>query len=321
MGCRAYLALACALGAFGCSSSSRTEATCSQSSAVRACAAGPVVQGVDVSKYQGSVNWAQAKTAGIQFGFARISDGTANPDAYFTTNWQGMAANGIVRGAYQYFRASVDPTAQANLVVSSLQQAGGLRAGDLPVVMDIETADGQAEATIEANMHTWLAAVAAQTGRTPILYTSVGTYPVTTTAFSAYPLWVANYGASCPSMPPGWSQWQFWQYSSTGTVMGVGSGAVDLDQYDGTLAQLMAMAGGTGSDSGATLGTDSGGSASEGGAPATDGSSTAGADASAVTGTGAQDAGGSAMGEAGYAAGAADASTVADAGLGSPCRD
>jgi hypothetical protein len=48
----------------------------------------------------------------------------------------------VVRGSYQYFRASQDPMAQANLVVSSLNAAGGLQPGDLPVVMDMETADG-----------------------------------------------------------------------------------------------------------------------------------------------------------------------------------
>ncbi|HLK41236.1 MAG TPA: GH25 family lysozyme [Polyangiaceae bacterium] len=302
-------ALACTLGAFGCSSASRTDATCRQSSAARVCASGPIVQGVDVSKYDGTVDWSQAKAAGIQFGFARISDGTANPDAYFSKNWQGMSDGGIVRGAYQYFRASVDPTAQANLVASSLQQAGGLRAGDLPVVMDVETADGQAAAIIEANMRTWLAAVEAKTGSKPIIYTSVGTYPVTTTAFATYPLWVANYGATCPSLPPGWSQWGFWQYSSTGTVTGIGTGNVDRDEFNGTLAQLMAMTSGP-SDAGAALGPDGGGSASGGGdADVTDASVGAPADSG----------GGNAMGEAGSAAGLGDASASGDGGLGGPC--
>jgi lysozyme len=245
--------IACGAGVgCGSDSSSGSGATCTQSSPLtRVCPAdaGPKVVGVDVSKYEATINWTQVKAAGIEFAFARISDGTANPDAYFAANWKGMKAQGIVRGAYQFFRASVDPTAQANLVVTSLQQAGGLLAGDLPVVMDIETADGQAETTIESNMRTWLGVVAAQTRLTPIIYTSAGTYPVTSTAFASYPLWVANYGATCPSMPTGWSQWKFWQTSSTGTVNGI-SGAVDLDQYNGSLADLMNFGGSAGSDAG-----------------------------------------------------------------------
>ena len=212
-----------------------------------------------------------------------------------------MQSNGVVRGAYQYFRASVDPTAQASLVVSSLQKAGGLHAGDLPVVMDLETADGQPEATIEANVHTWLAAVEAQTGRTPIIYTSSGTYPVSTPAFAAYPLWVANYGASCPSMPTGWSQWQFWQNSSTGSVNGIGTGNVDLDEFNGTLADLTAFAGSALVDSGMPGPTGDGGPPSDAG-PAE--SEAGAAEEAGVSGNG-----GSAMGNAGNMVSLADAST------------
>ncbi|MGH7438939.1 MAG: glycoside hydrolase family 25 protein [Polyangiaceae bacterium] len=310
--------LASALAAAGCSSSSQSEATCSQSSALRVCASGAIVQGVDVSEYQGTVNWAQAKASGIQFGFARISDGTAHPDPNFSANWKGMSANGVIRGAYEYFRASVDPTAQANLVASSLQQAGGLRADDLPVVMDIETADGQSEATIEANMRSWLAAVEATTGRKPIIYTSLGTYPVSATAFGGYTLWVANYGASCPSVPAGWSEWRFWQYSSMGTVTGI-SGSVDLDEFNGTLAQLMSLTPVT-SDAGAALGADGGHPTSDGGVRATEAASMAAADASDRVEAGAADGSGSAMGMAGNVTGSSDASGASDGSLGGPCN-
>src|SRR5258708_13402384 len=101
-------------------------------------------------------------------------------------------------------------------------------------------------------MRTGLVGVAAQTRRTPIIYTSAGTYPVTSAAFASYPLWVANYGATCPSMPVGWSQWEFWQTSSTGSVSGI-TGGVDLDEFNGTLSDLMSFggaAGGAGGDAG-----------------------------------------------------------------------
>ena len=63
------------------------------------------------------------------------------------------------------------------------------------------------------------------------------------TAFGSDPLWVANWGVSCPDLATGWSNWVFWQYSDTGTVGGI-SGAVDLDEFNGTLAQLQSFAGG-----------------------------------------------------------------------------
>jgi lysozyme len=288
---------------------------CQQSALLRTCASAASIHGVDVSKYDGMVDWAQAETAGIRFAFARVSDGTANPDAYFATNWHGMQANGIVRGAYQYFRASVDPSAQANLVVTSLRNAGGLSADDLPVVMDIETADGQSETTIETNMRTWLAAIEGQTGRTPIIYTSSGTYPVNMTAFAAYPLWVANYGASCPSMPVGWSTWRFWQYSSTGSVNGIANSA-DLDEFNGTLAELMAFGGGAPSDSGVPPGAGDGSDRGmEAGPPAGMGALEPDGEAPGPS----DDGGGSAMGKAGEAPRAFDASMMAADAESNPC--
>jgi lysozyme len=298
----------------GSDSSSGSGSTCSQSSPLtRVCPAdaGAKVSGVDVSKYEATINWTQVKGAGIQFAFARISDGTANPDAYFAANWKGMKAQGIVRGAYQFFRAGADPTAQANLVVTSLQQAGGLQAGDLPVVMDIETADGQPESTIESNMRTWLGIVAARTPYTPIIYTSAGTYPVTTAAFASYPLWVANYGATCPSMPTGWSQWKFWQTSSTGSVSGI-SGAVDLDQYNGNLADLMSF--GVGAAIDASAPGPSGGGPTDASTSADAPGPSPGIDAGTtnIASTGGADDAGAAMGSAGIGS-RPDASTT-------PCR-
>jgi lysozyme len=232
----------------GCAVRAGDEPTGTTSEATTVCATGSTVKGVDVSTFQGAVNWTSAKAAGIDFAFARISDGTANPDDQFKANWQGMKAAGVIRGAYQYWEPADDPTAQANLVASSLSAAGGFEAGDLPIVMDIETSGGASASTIEANMQTWLAAVKAATGKTPIIYTSMGTYPISATTYDTYPLWVANYTSGCPSMPVGWTSWIFWQNADNGSVNGI-SGGVDTDEYNGTLAQLQAFAGSGGTTS------------------------------------------------------------------------
>ena len=120
------------------------------------CAAGPTVKGVDVSTYQGQVDWAAAKKDGVAFAFARASDGLTHPDAQFTRNWQVMKTDGILRGAYQFFRPALDPVAQADLLLQKLKDAGGLLPGDLPPVLDAETIDGVSNATLRANMTAWL---------------------------------------------------------------------------------------------------------------------------------------------------------------------
>ncbi len=227
----------------GCASSSSDKACAAvDHAALNVCAAGTTVKGIDVSTYQGAPNWTSVKSGGIEFAIARISDGTTHVDDQFARNWPAMKAAGILRGAYQFFRPGEDPIAQADLVVSKLTAAGGLQAGDLPVVMDMESADGVAPATIQANMHKWLDHVEQKTGRKPMIYTANFMSGNIGTGFTAYPLWVANYGATCPLMPSNFTQWKMWQYSSTGTVPGI-SGSVDMDEFNGSLSQLVAFAG------------------------------------------------------------------------------
>ena len=163
-----------------------------------------------------------------------------------------MKSAGVVRGAYHFFHPDVDATTQASYCLASV---GTLEAGDLPVVLDFEELNGVAEATAVANAVTFLAAVTQSTGKTAILYMSSeflsGSYP----ALAPYPLWVANYGVTCPGVPSTWSSWTYWQNSSTGTVSGIsGASAVDLDFFNGTLQQL-----GAGSSSGSSSGGGSGG--------------------------------------------------------------
>jgi lysozyme len=204
------------------------------------CATGATVKGIDVSVFQGTVDWASVKAAGTDFAIARISDGTFL-DTEFNANWSGIKSAGLVRGAYQFFEPSENPTTQANVVVSAV---GKLGAGDLPVTADMEVTGGESAATIAANLQTWVAAVTAGTGKAPMIYTAEGYWDpdVDSTAFSNLPLWVANYDVTCPNLPIGWSNWQFWQNASTGTVSGI-SGAVDTDEYNGTLAALQSVAG------------------------------------------------------------------------------
>src|SRR5258708_3885918 len=96
-------------------------------------------------------------------------------------------------------------------------------------------------------MVTWIsqfsAEVQARTGQDPIIYTPPGWWQTCTggaPGFAQVPLWVPDYTSSTsPSLPPGWSNWAFWQYSSTGTVSGINdAGHTDLDQLDPALLSL-----------------------------------------------------------------------------------
>jgi lysozyme len=214
------------------------------------CPDGGVLQGVDVSVYQGQVDWAQVRDAGVAFAFARVSDGTGFPDMEFASNWPAMKAAGVVRGAYQFFRPGEDPVAQANLFTSMLAAAGGMAPGDLPPVMDLEVTDNATDATIQSHMQTWFSAMQSATGATPMLYLSPSFASHAGTAFFGHGLWVANWDVPCPTVPAGWSTWAFWQKSDKGTLPGVPS-AVDLDEFNGTAADLPVLGATSGADGGA----------------------------------------------------------------------
>ncbi len=219
--------------------------------AMTVCAGPNVVKGIDVSYYQGTIDWTAVSGAGWRFAITRINDG-AFMDPKFDENWAGIKNAGMIRGAYQYFRPGNDVNEQAQTVVDKV---GKLGPGDLPVTIDVEATDGQSPTTIVNKITTWMEIVEAGTGKKPIIYT--GKYfwqdNVQSGAFSDYPLWHAQYPNAClpPAMPPPscgcaniadqWSTWTMWQYTSTGSIPGIGTN-VDKNVFMGTEADLIAFA-------------------------------------------------------------------------------
>ena len=209
------------------------------------CGAGPVVHGMDVSYYDDSVDWTRAHAAGIDFAFIRATDGTQYKDPKFATYWEGARAAGVMRGAYQFFRPAEDPIAQADLL---LQLMGPRQPSDLPPVIDVEVSGGLTPAQVTASVHAWVAHVAAAIGRQPIVYAGLYSWPTLTNGadLTTSPLWLAQYTtAACPNIPSPWTQWLFWQHSDTGVVDGVASAQLDLNIFNGTMAELQAFAAGT----------------------------------------------------------------------------
>jgi lysozyme len=198
------------------------------------CTEVPETRGIDVSSYQGEVDWARVKRGGIAFAFARISDGSGELDNEFAHHWRAMKRAGVVRGAYQFFRAGQDAVAQANLAAELLALAGGMEPSDLGVAIDIETTDGKASEEVSAAVARWLESAERLTGRTPIIYTNAAMSGVLVARFAKYPLWVANWDTGCPTVPSGWSKWRYWQTSNSGRVDGIAT-PVDLDVLDGNL--------------------------------------------------------------------------------------
>jgi GH25 family lysozyme M1 (1,4-beta-N-acetylmuramidase) len=196
------------------------------------CGVGPTVKGIDVSYYQGSINWTSVKNDGVVYAFIRTSDGTYH-DPNFDTYWSGSRAAGIKHGAYHFFRPEDDPITQADYLLSKI--GGSLKADDLPPVLDVEVADGISAANIAAGVKRWSDHVEAAIGRKPIIYTGMYFWrdSVGNPDMHSDPLWHAQYTtASCPDIASTWPTWTLWQYTSTGAIAGI-SGSVDVDRFNG----------------------------------------------------------------------------------------
>ena len=198
------------------------------------------INGIDVSHFQGTVDWPAVKAAGKLFAFAKATDGITYTDPEFQTNWQGMKAAGLLRGAYHFYESEDDPVSQANNFIKAV---GQLAPGDLPPVLDVEIFKGNCgTVSLADNVQTWLNTVQQALGRTPIIYTGCSFWnEYMGPQFSAYPLWIAAYDVGQPSLPKGWNTWTFWQSSQTGSVTGV-TGDVDIDVFAGSMADLLTLA-------------------------------------------------------------------------------
>lgn len=205
------------------------------------CGSGGTVEGIDVSSWQGDIDWGAVAGAGIRYAIVRISDGGYR-DRYFAANWSGARDAGLIRGAYQFFRPDQDPIAQADIVVAAV---GRLGPNDLPVTCDVE-APGPTVSPAEytRRLHLWVDRVTEGTGRPPMIYT--GRYYwdpyVASSDFTSLPLWHAQYtSAACPNINDRWASWTFWQYTSTGSVAGI-AGNVDRNRFNGSMDELMRLA-------------------------------------------------------------------------------
>lgn len=245
-----------ALSALGCSGGAKGELAGASGAkdpgfydeSARQCPSGETLVGVDVSYYQGKVDWPEVRAAGVSFAFVRASDGATFLDPEFNNNWPGTRAAGVTRGAYQFFRPAQDPIEQANVLIAAIQGAGGLSRGDIAPVLDVEVTDGVAQNVVLQRAEVWLRAVEATFGRRPLIYTAPGFWDDlgATESFGRYPLWVANW-ASCPRLPGSWQRWTFWQTTDKGVVPGI-EGQVDLNRFNGGTQALLAMTGAPGAE-------------------------------------------------------------------------
>jgi GH25 family lysozyme M1 (1,4-beta-N-acetylmuramidase) len=199
------------------------------------------LEGIDVSRWQSTIDYARVKGAGKRFVIAKATEGIGYADPNWGANRSGARAAGLPLAAYHFARPDLNPTnprGEAAWFVGKL----GLVAGMLPPALDLEVAGSLGTTGLRNWVAAWLAEVYARTGVRAMIYTSPAfwkTYLGDTRTFAdqGYTvLWVAHWFVAAPTVPAanwGGRGWTFWQYHDCGTVPGI-AGCVDLDRYNGT---------------------------------------------------------------------------------------
>ena len=193
------------------------------------------IHGIDVSKWQGKIDWASVKAAGTQFAFIKATEGGDHVDARFLENWHGAAQAGVPRGAYHFvywcrpaheqaawFRRNVPADPNALPPVLDLEWNGHSRS--CPKTLDKETA-------LE-KVRLMLREMEAHTGKRPIIYTDITFHKdVLEGELRDYPHWLRSVAAE-PQERYVDREWMMWQYTTTGRVPGI-DGDVDRNAFFG----------------------------------------------------------------------------------------
>ncbi|RVU18038.1 glycoside hydrolase [Methylobacterium oryzihabitans] len=197
------------------------------------------IQGIDVSKWQGPIDWASVRSAGTQFAFIKATEGGDHVDDRFRENWVGAARAGVPRGAYHFVFWCRSAKEQMDWFKANVPNDPNA----LPPVLDVEW-NGHSQkcpkklpkAEALAMTQYMLQEMEAYTGKRPIIYTDITFHKdVLEGELEDYPHWLRSTAAE-PENRYVNRRWMLWQFTSTGRVPGV-RGDVDRNAFYGTQAE------------------------------------------------------------------------------------
>ena len=194
------------------------------------------MHGIDVSHYQGDINWKMLKQTRqgkfpVQFIFMKATEGGDFSDDKFVANFDSAKAHGFIRGAYHFYNPKTDANKQADFFIRSVK----LEPGDLPPVLDIEM-KGKDMKKLQQDLKIWLGKIENHYGVKPIIYASYKfkTKYLNDSIFNTYPYWIAHYYVDSVRYQ---GEWKFWQHTDVGTLPGIGE-KVDLNVFNGSFSEL-----------------------------------------------------------------------------------
>lgn len=188
-----------------------------------------IYQGIDVSEWQGDINFKKVKDDGIKIVYIRAGQGFSYKDAKFERNYQEARKNGLKIGVYHYVtaRSTEDAKLQARFFASLISN----KKIDCKLAMDFESFGNLTNLQINEISLAYLKELEQLTKKEVIVYSN--TYSAKykfNSKVAKYPLWVAQYGVNEPQDNGHWKNWEGYQYTSMGRVKGI-NGNVDLDKF------------------------------------------------------------------------------------------
>ena len=200
------------------------------------------IHGIDVSHYQGDIDWKKLRDHGtidecpVSFVMIKATEGTDRVDEKFEYNFRQAREYGFTRGAYHYYSTLSSAADQAKFFFKNVK----LEQGDLPPVLDVEQKPKtQTDKEFSKSVLQWLQMAEQHYGVKPILYTyyKFKVDYLNDSAFDNYPYWIAHYYVDSVEYK---GQWKFWQHTDVGRLQGI-EGNVDLNIYNGSFYDLQMM--------------------------------------------------------------------------------
>ena len=193
-----------------------------------------IYDGIDVSGWQGNIDYSEVASSGIQIVYMKASEGTSFVDPYFNQNYTNAKENGLKVGFYHYLtaRSNSEAVAEANFFVSTIS---GMTP-DCRLAMDFESFGRLSAEEINEIGLTFMQTVESLSGKEMVIYSDTSNASnIFGGSLTNYPLWVAQYEVEEPTPNGNWNSWVGWQYTDAGEISGI-NGYVDRDRFtDGIL--------------------------------------------------------------------------------------
>ncbi|MBD3943852.1 lysozyme [Microbacterium sp. NEAU-LLC] len=207
-------------------------------------AAGYAVRGVDISSYQGEVDWDVLSAQDIDFAYIKATEGSSSVDSQFVSNWEGAVQTDLLVGAYHFVSFDSSGETQAAHVIETVPDGA-----TLPIALDFEYYGDYfqhppAREKVDAILVPLLEMLEEHYGAPPVIYATPEAYDrYLSGRYAGYPIWIRS--IVLPAQLEDGRDWTLWQYSNRDRLEGYDGVEhyIDMNVFNGTREELAALAG------------------------------------------------------------------------------